>query len=104
MSEDAKAAIQDDVNAYYDMFIRAVARNRNASLKSVRERFRARPHGSRRASVIEAGHGHDRTGTMRDTLSRLGVDMSGGASPQNSRKATGRKVSVLRRELELLQN
>jgi len=39
LTDDAKAAIQDDVNAYYDMFVRAVARNRGAALKTVREGF-----------------------------------------------------------------
>lgn len=37
LSDEARANIQASVDQYYDAFIRAVARGRNASLKSVRE-------------------------------------------------------------------
>jgi len=39
LSEEARAHLQAQVDEYYDMFVRAVARNRGASLTAVREGY-----------------------------------------------------------------
>ena len=99
LGDEAKAAIQDDVNAYYDMFVRAVSRNRKASLSAVRGGF-GEGRMVRADKAVAEGMA-DRIGTMRETLGRLGVNTD--APPAAKVKTSGRKSSLLMRELELLE-
>lgn len=53
LTDDARAAIQERVDDYYDMFISAVARNRGASQSAVREGFgEGRVVGARKAQKL----------------------------------------------------
>ena len=71
LNEDAKAAIQDKVNHFYDMFVNAVARGRNTTPDAVRNGYgqgrmlNAEP--ARRAGMV------DRVATWDRTLKRLGA-------------------------------
>lgn len=69
LSDDAREHMQSVVDEYYDSFVRAVARGRKASLKSVRESFgggRLMP--ARRAVALGMA---DRVGTLRETVAQL---------------------------------
>jgi signal peptide peptidase SppA len=73
LSEEARAALQDKVNNFYDMFVNAVARGRNTSPDAVRNgmgqgrMLQAEP--ARRAGMV------DRVATFDRTLKRLGAKM-----------------------------
>lgn len=69
LSEEARAFIQSRVDGYYDMFVRAVARNRGVSVSTVKSDFgEGRVVGPKEA--VRAGMA-DRIETLRDTIARL---------------------------------
>lgn len=69
LGDEARAAMQATVDAYYDRFVRAVARGRGVSLTAVREGF-----GQGRvvlsSDAVEAGMA-DREETLQQTIDRL---------------------------------
>lgn len=71
LSDEARAELQSKVNAFYGMFVKAVARGRRASQDEVRAGF-----GQGRmvlaADAVKEGMA-DRVATMDDTLARLGA-------------------------------
>lgn len=100
LNDDARAAIQSDIDAFYDMFVSAVARNRGVSAQAVREGF-GEGRMVRAQQAVKEGMA-DRIGTMSETLQRLGV----GSSPSEKQKrgAAGltSNIRARDRELELL--
>ena len=78
LSDEARAALQEKVNAFYGMFVKAVARGRGATQKDVTEGF-----GQGRmllaADAVKEGMA-DRVATMDEALARLGA-------PENARMA-----------------
>ncbi len=69
LGDEAKAAIQERVDDYYDLFTRAVARNRGVSVRDVREGFgEGRVVGARRALRLGMV---DRIETLDQVLARL---------------------------------
>jgi signal peptide peptidase SppA len=72
LTAEARAAVQDTVDQYYDKFVRAVAAGRKTSLKDVRENF---GEGRMRtaADAVKAGMA-DRVATFEDVLQELQRD------------------------------
>jgi signal peptide peptidase SppA len=71
LSEEAIAHRQSQVDAYYDKFVRAVARNRNVSLAAVKDGF-----GQGRMVMAEQAVAEgmaDKIATLEETLARFGV-------------------------------
>lgn len=86
LSEEARGAIQTDVNAYYSKFAKTVARNRNVSLQAVTDGF-----GQGRmvlaADAVKEGMA-DRVATLDQVLAKLGA----GPVKQNAAKAAERAL------------
>lgn len=75
LTEEARAAIQADVDAYYSMFVRDVARGRGVSVNDVREKF-----GEGRmvlAKDAKAAGMVDRVETLNETVARLSRAIGG---------------------------
>lgn len=70
LGEEALAHRQERVNAYYDQFVRAVARNRGASLSAVRDGF-GQGRMVMAADAVAAGMA-DRIATLDETIARFG--------------------------------
>jgi signal peptide peptidase SppA len=69
LGEEARAAIQERVDGYYDMFVRAVARNRGVGVAEVREGFgQGRVVGAKQAKGLGMV---DRVATLDETVERL---------------------------------
>ncbi|MBN9065177.1 MAG: S49 family peptidase, partial [Rhizobiales bacterium] len=82
LADDSRARIQSKIDAAYDMFVRAVARNRNVNLAAVRDGFGE-------GDMVDAGPAvsmgmADRIGTLEDTLNRFGASQYG-TSPSKRR-------------------
>jgi capsid assembly protease len=98
LSPDARAAIQDKVDAYYSMFVNAVARNRGAAAADVRNGY-----GEGRmllATDAVKARMADRVATLDDVLAKLGVATRGSAGSSAAAKplpAVARRM----REMEL---
>jgi signal peptide peptidase SppA len=87
LSEDAKASMQTEVNAFYDMFVKAVAKNRGTQPAAVRSGF-----GQGRMVLAADAVGENmatRVATLDQTLARFGV-----AKPTSAMRAS--------RELDLI--
>jgi len=83
LGDEARAAMQADVDEYYGMFVRAVARNRGASAGDVRGGMgEGRVVTAKRA--VELGMA-DRVGTLEDAVARAGKLAQGGGKPSNRR-------------------
>ena len=96
LSDEARAAIQASVDAFYDMFIAAVARNRAVDEDVVRNGF-----GQGRTVLADQAVREgmaDRVGTLDDTLARFGVSRR--SAPRNS--AAKPRLNLARRKLDLL--
>lgn len=75
LSDDAKAAVQKNIDAHYGQFVAAVAKGRKVSQAAVRDGF-----GQGRvltAKDARAAGMIDRVGTMRDVLGSLSVEPDG---------------------------
>lgn len=70
LSKDAKAALQDRVNTYYGMFVRAVAKARGISVEDVRGGY-GQGRVVSASAALKAGM-VDRIATLDETLARLG--------------------------------
>ena len=69
LTEEAEAAIQEDVDRYYDAFIKAVARNRGVEVDQVRNGFgEGRMVGAKTAMSLGMV---DRIETLSETIQRL---------------------------------
>jgi capsid assembly protease len=91
LNDDARAAMQEIVDAFYDSFVKAVAKQRDATETAVRNGFGE-------ARVLTAGAAVkerlvDRVGTLEQLLGKLGADPAGG----------GPRGSVAEAELALAQ-
>lgn len=96
LSEDAKAHIQEDVDHYYSMFIKAIARNRNVAQKEVREGFgQGRMVSADQAVKLGMA---DRVATLRETVERFGAS----TSPNSSRRAST-PFARMSRHLKMIQ-
>lgn len=88
LSDEAREAIQTDINHYYDLFVSAVAKGRGVAVANVRSGF-----GQGRtvtASLAVDGDMADRIETLPQTLARLGVDYYQSSSGDSGRsKAEG---------------
>lgn len=76
LGEEARGAIQSDVDAYYRDFVRAVASNRGVKVSQVLEGF-GQARTVKDAEAVKEGMA-DRVGTLDDTLRRL-MNGRGGA-------------------------
>lgn len=91
LSEEGKAAMQAEVDAYYEMFVKAVAKNRGTQPMAVRDGF-----GQGRMVLAADAVGENmatRVATLDQTLARFGASRST-ATPASSR-------ALRERELEL---
>lgn len=113
LSEEARQALQDQVDGYYAMFVKAVAQGRGATQTAVREGF-----GQGRcvlaADAVKAGMA-DRVATFNETVARLAgnraaasgaraadeliMPVADEAAPQPAAE-TGADIETLRRRLE----
>jgi len=82
LSEEAIAHRQKQVDAYYDAFVRAVARNRNVSLSAVRDGF-GQGRMVMASEAVSQGMA-DSIATLEETIARLG----GTAEPSAQRRRT----------------
>lgn len=101
LSEEARAAIQADVSAYYDMFTAAVARNRGVDVAVVKDGF-GEGRMVRASEAVKQGMA-DRIGTMSDTLARLGVTVGGKQQPQQRASHRTAQRAHRLREIEILK-
>jgi signal peptide peptidase SppA len=94
LNEAARTEMQAKVDAYYDMFVKAVAKNRGASQASVTGGF-----GQGRMVMADAAMDEDMcdgVATLESVLARFGVSLPVQQQPQQARS-----VAQLRRELDL---
>ena len=82
LSEDARASIQADIDEFYSMFLKAVAKNRNCSIATVESDFGQGRMMLAKAAV--AAGAADRIATLEQVLAKLGVSMS---AYSNARRA-----------------
>jgi len=92
LGEEARAEMQRVVDEYYDMFVGAVARNRNVTTATVRGGYgEGRTLTASRAK--EAGL-VDRIATMGTVLGRLGASLPGSQSNKQRAEAWRRKIDL----------
>ena len=94
LSEEARGALQDSVNNYYDMFTKAVARGRQTDQQSVKDGFgQGRMMPANKA--VKAGMA-DRVATMDQTLNRLGArtPMPSGANAASAADAVDAAIAA----------
>lgn len=86
ITPEAQAAMQADVDAFYSMFVKAVARQRGASVSDVRNGF-----GEGRtvlaADAVKAGMA-DRVATFEQTLQRMGASRGSAMKMEATAPAT----------------
>jgi signal peptide peptidase SppA len=102
LNDEAKAAIQEKVNHFYDMFVNAVARGRNTTPDAVRNGYgqgrmlNAEP--ARRAGMV------DRVATWDRTLKRLGAKgKPAPPTPDRMKQDAGRLPAHVTRTQRLLR-
>lgn len=96
LSEEAKAAMQDCVNEYYDMFVDAVAKHRGAKVSDVKNGY-GQGRCVRAATAVSLNMA-DRVGTLSETLERWGVKMNGAKKS----KAETPRLNIAKRKLDLV--
>lgn len=95
LTEEAQAAMQADVNFYYDEFVNAVAKGRGVSASIVKKDYgQGRMLNSKDA---KAAGMVDRVDTLEGVLARLGVNMNA------SQAIKGMHAETADRELQLLE-
>lgn len=82
LSEEARKHQQERIDAYHEQFVRAVARNRNVSLATVRENF-GKGRMVMASDAVQRGMA-DKIATLEETLARFGVAAT---PPAASRKS-----------------
>ena len=82
LSEEAREHQQQRIDAYHELFVHAVARNRNVSATTVREKF-GKGRMVMAADAVSRGMA-DRIATLEETLSRFGAST---APAQERRRA-----------------
>lgn len=92
LSDEAKAAIQEQVDTYYGMFVQAVAAGRNTSGQAVIDGFGQGRMVTAEDAVKEGMA--DRVATLSDTVARLQDDQPGGAAPTRRRRGAERSEGV----------
>lgn len=95
LDDDTRARIQARVDASYERFVGAVARNRRVSVARVREGFGQGEMVDAEAAIAEGMA--DRIGTLDETLQRFGASLygSGQAAPAPRRSALQREKRAL---------
>lgn len=82
LSEEGLAFMQQRVNEYYDMFVKAVARGRGVTVAQAKEGFgQGRVFGAKEAKKSGMV---DRVSTLDDTLSRLGAGAASSRVPMSA--------------------
>lgn len=104
LGDEARAAMQQFVDGYYDLFVKAVAKGRGVKADDVRNGFgQGRIVGATQAVKLGMA---DRVGTLDDVLSGYGANRSGNVSPIAARSTPDIEASLhhlrLRTELEAL--
>ena len=97
LSEEAKTEFQRQVDAHYDIFLKAVAKGRNTSVQTVRNDY-GQGRMLMAKDALKAGMA-DKVATFEETLARFGGTRSG-ASMRNEAGETG----VLSLDLLRLRN
>jgi len=93
LGEEARAAMQTMVDAYYDMFVEGVAQNRGTTAPAVRDGYgQGRCLGAATAISLNMA---DRAGTLADTLSRWGIK---GSSPSKQARAENEQTEPVAEE------
>jgi signal peptide peptidase SppA len=90
LTDEARAAMQDKVDTYYSMFVKAVAKNRGVSVSDVRNGF-GEGRMMAAAEALKLGM-VDRVGTFDQTLQRLGAGKGSLALPRA--EGSGSEVST----------
>ncbi len=94
LSDEARAAVQERIDEFYNMFVSAVARNRGVSIDDVRNGFgEGRIVTAKRAKALGMV---DKIGTLEDTINRLASRGS-----QSKGTAAGASIDLQRRKLRL---
>lgn len=93
LDDDTRSRMQARVDSAYDMFVRAVARNRGVSLSAVRDGFG-------QGDMVEAGPALaegmvDRIATLEETLQRFGASQYGAAPKKRRSFAAERERRAL---------
>lgn len=100
LNEEAQGAMQASVDAYYRMFVDAVARHRGVKPEAVRNGY-----GEGRtvvaAEAVRVGLA-DRVGTFDSVLSGLGVSSSPATAPRTEISEPG-SIQARQREMEILR-
>jgi signal peptide peptidase SppA len=92
LSPDAKQAIQDRVDEYYGMFVKALGRNRNVTQTAVREGFgQGRVVTASQAVTLGMA---DWVGTMEDAIARVMTKAKRQASASGSKAEAARRVDL----------
>lgn len=85
LGDEAREAIQADVDSFYDMFVADVAIGRNVSIGTVGDTF-----GQGRMVLAEQAVKRgmaDRVATLEQTLNRFGASLNGASAPARARAA-----------------
>ena len=93
LSEEARKYQQERIDAYYDQFVRAVARNRNVSLQAVRENF-GKGRMVMAAEAVSQGMA-DSVATLEETLARFGASTAPVAQDRRRTFASAREKRAL---------
>ena len=97
LSDDARAAMQSRIDAYYGAFTRGIAKNRGVDVATVREGM-----GEGRvisASAAKAENMVDGVATFDDVVRKLAKAIGGGAQAQTSKPS---RAALMQREIDLL--
>lgn len=95
LGEEARAAMQEMIDGYYDLFVKAVARNRGVKVSDVRDGFgEGRVVGAKQAVALGMV---DRVGTFSETAARLNGN-------GRARRAIGADLDYRQRRLRLAES
>lgn len=99
LGNDARAAMQERVDEYYNMFVKAVARNRGTTMDAVINGYgEGRVVGAKKAAKLGMV---DHIETMEQLLGRLGMDKAT-VMPMNRAEDEGLSIDARERRLRLL--
>jgi signal peptide peptidase SppA len=99
LSDETRAFLQSQVDSVYGMFVKAVAQQRGVAQAAVRDGF-GQGRSLLAADAVKANLA-DRTGTLDEVLSRLGIGRPGAAKNTRALGSTPR-ADLRRRELEMV--